>query len=159
MTIKPVKLNLRAHAARGTEGETMKKTVLVLLCAAFASGVIFAADGKPSPVSVYKNATDFSIIGCQITFKTAMLNRAIDTFYKCIDDGKNAVKTAYTEASGAVSSDPAKAALKEHYIKAISTLQSIDSYLDEGKGEYERRQGENKAKLRELWIRFEAENL
>lgn len=92
-----------------------------------------------------------------MNFKTAVLSGGIDKFYKCIDDGKIAVKNAYAEASTMVSSDPAKAALKEHYIKAISTLQSIDSYNEERKVDYEKRQGENKAKLEELWIRFETE--
>lgn len=94
---------------------------------------------------------------CELEFKNAQLG-GDSNYRKCISDGKATIKKGYEKSLKSVKKPTARAALKEYYITAITTLQEIKPQSDERKMNYERRQGDNKNKLDEMWVRFETEN-
>ncbi len=78
-------------------------------------------------------------------------------FQRCLLDGKLALKQSYEKYLKSVKKPAARAALKEYYITALSTLNGIAPQAEERKINYEKRQGDNKNKLDEMWTRFEVE--
>lgn len=135
--------------------------------------VASAAHAQPrNALEAYSGEASFAATMCGLTFVTGQAqaeiiraggevsaeNRQKGDYRACVRDQKPAVKTAYDAALKTVRKPAAKAALKNHYVAAISQLDGIVPELDERKIDYERRQAANAVRAKEAWIRFEAEN-
>lgn len=101
-----------------------------------------------------KASTELVLSFCDLKYTTSMDGDLL----RCISDGKASLKQSYEKTLKSLKKPAAKAALKEYYITAISTLIGIKPQDDERKINYEKRQGDNKNKLDEMWTRFEVEN-
>lgn len=91
---------------------------------------------------------------CRLDYES----QQIGDLSRCTMEGKTSFKKAYEKELKSVKKPASKAALKEYYIAAVSALQGIEPQADERKINYEKRQGDNKNKLDEMWTRFEVEN-
>lgn len=146
----------------------MKKLLLSFM---IVGGLIFSISGhaednaRQTSLKKYYSEVNGTLSTCASQFKLAALmgeitNSPVDVknSYKCISDSKIEIKKAYEAVTDTIVKSAAKTALKEHYIGAVSALQGIQIQDDERKINYDKRQGENKAKVAELWLRFETEN-
>jgi hypothetical protein len=97
------------------------------------------------------------LIKCEISFRLFTVNG--DTGYReCISSGNSEIKKLYEKFSKTIKKPSARTALKEYYIAGVMALQGIEPQSDERTINYEKRQGDNKNKLNEMWVRFETEN-
>lgn len=142
------------------------KNQLIALVVALALPAIAKEPLNQSNMEIYG-----ALLSCELTFISqqacAQLQQAGGTLPptcaavdlgKCISDGKAKAKKAYEKTLKLVTKPAARAALKEYYIVGISAIQGVEPQSEERKMNYEKRQGDNKNKLDEMWTRFEVEN-
>ncbi|WP_296446986.1 hypothetical protein [Rhodoferax sp. UBA5149] len=130
----------------------------LFIYALIALPVISHADAdKRTPSEKYQGAISFALSMCTFAFIEAQAGGRQET-QSCIDDGRVSIKKEYDSFSKLIKKPPAKSALKEHYIAGISALNGIQPQTQERKFNYDKRQGDNQAKIDDLWVRFETEN-
>jgi hypothetical protein len=108
-------------------------------------------------IVVFGFDADLALFSCE-TEAIRSINGQENTLDQCVIDKKSELKKTYEKAQKEVKKASAKAALKEYYIAVLSALQGINPEADERKMNYEKRQVDNKIKVKELWTRFEVEN-
>ena len=92
-------------------------------------------------------------LGTEIPSETAEMAN----YEECIAQYKRTLRTIYEKTTSTMKKPVARAALKEHFIQAIVSLEGIAPNTDEMRISYKTRQNQNEAKLKELWTRFEIE--
>ena len=138
------------------ESSGEERKAIVKACLLGGSKEVDTKDVR-TPLQKYEGSVSYAMIGCQIAFAGSQAGGGQDVG-KCIDDAKKDVKKAYDSALKMVKKLAARSAMKEHYISSISSIQGIQPQFEERKINYEKRQGDNKTKLDEMWVRFETEN-
>ena len=148
-----------------SKGEPMKTTVIapMLLFLAFLSHAE-EKDDRPL-IKRYEGSVFVGQMMCKLSLDLANAKGELgekgdekSDWRGCIDKHKGKVKVAYDAFAKTVKKPAARAALKEHYILAISFIAGIEPESDEIVLSYKRRQAELKARANEQWTRFEVEN-
>ena len=70
---------------------------------------------------------------------------------------KAALKEQYAAAAKTIKKPAAKAALKEHFVQAMSLVEGVEPGISEARIDYDRRQTDNKENLKKAWTRVEIE--
>lgn len=110
--------------------------------------------GRVAPADL---AMDYALASCSIEFSLSRVSTTGDPG-KCILVAKDVTKAAYEKALKRVKKPSAKAALKEYYVAGVSAIQGVQPQYDERVISYDKRQGDNRIRLDEMWTRFDLEN-
>lgn len=162
----------------------MRKWTLAAIGSVLATGLSFnlaaadfpadfgAADSikrtkETTPLERYHSSVELAALYCGMAFTLAQAASKSDApsadtvamadYRKCISLHKSAIKTNYGVAQRSAKTGAARAALKEHLVQALASLDGIEPGSNELKIHYERRQDENAVKRKEAWTRFEIE--
>lgn len=136
---------------------------LVLLC----SALLCSAQKKDggSPAENYEQEVATGQLLCKVKVDLAIYKGDLTNptdgqrdWRGCIKEYKTKIKTAYDAFAKTVKKPAAKAALKEHYVLAISSIVGLEPEYEEIVISYRRRQAEINTRVNEQWTRFEAEN-
>lgn len=160
----------------------MSKKFIAAVLFLSVSGMTFAAskfgfeeatkrNPDATPLGHYQATSEMALFMCSMAYrmsKTLAESQSLGMeiseekkesadYGACIRGYKPAIKTNYDGALSKVKKPAAKAALKEHYIQVIKSLEGIEPTSSERVFQYDGRQSENKVKRAEAWTRFEAE--
>lgn len=134
----------------------MRNYVLALLIAFCAPAFSDPADTR-TPLERYQEEVLFSTVNCPMVLQVVLLGDVKRDYHQCIAEARKTIKAAYLSAVKTIKKPAARAALKEHYIAAMTRIDGIDPQFDETNGNYAHRQSDNQSRLDEKWARFEAE--
>jgi hypothetical protein len=129
--------------------------MVIFLSYAFTAPAISETDNR-TPETKYEAIVSYSSVMCNFAF-IGDNAEGTNNLRNCIDTGKIEIKKEYDNLSSKVKKSSAKAALKEHYIASIAALQGIRPQSEERRINYDKRQGDAKNRLDELWVRFQVE--
>jgi hypothetical protein len=129
----------------------VKKTLLALMLCA-AAGAQAAPRGF---IDTYKknNAewNEICVNSYLVSWDAPKMLKAGDD---CIGNAKTILKSNYQNALGQVDKKPSKA-LEDHYVKALTLLESARPLEIETRSTYAARIGRSHSELSEAWVRFE----
>lgn len=162
---------MTARTTTYNSGFSMKVLNLFLpLFLVAATRIAAAAQDDRSPIARYEGDLEYAVIKCTLALKIANNSAKLtelkgndgsspdsEDWRVCIATQKTTAKVNYEAALKSVKKPAARAALKEHFIQGSQALSGIAPYSNETVIAHAKRQGDNRAKLDELWTRFELE--
>ena len=131
----------------------MKALLSIFLITAHLCAI--AAD---SPVDAYSSQAESAVILCGLQVQAAAMGiqrSENDTPENCVTSNLADLKSKYLAAAKGLKKAAVKKALQEHFIASSEAIRGTLPEVDEIRMLYTQRQSINKAKMREMWQRFE----
>lgn len=139
--------------------------ILAIIALTFAAGTVSATEEKQTPTDAFRGTTQFQILKCQLSTKSALLQvemgqleNALPVISACLKEGRADVKKVYGPALAKVSKQPAAAKLlKDYYAAWLTAFDGVSPQPSDTKRSYQQRQEAAETRYDEIWNRFEIE--
>lgn len=143
---------------------TPKHLATALALAICATPIASHAGDPPAAVTDYRGRLSYHLLTCKLKVQMADMKAQLkeplppeDDPAKCVDGAKRDLKTHYDKANTASKKPGAKAALKEHYVVALSAVDGVLPGIEERKNAYQQRTAAAERRLEEAWNRIAVE--